>query len=59
MTHKSIHQDTWINVSDEVAETFLLSKRKEAAQYRQMYRYKALYSLDCDDGMEKAEHPDP
>lgn len=47
-------KDTWIEVSDEVAETFLLAKRKEAARDRQMYRYKAFYSLDCDDGIEKA-----
>ena len=47
-------KDTWIEVSDEVAETFLLAKRKEAAWDRQMYRYKAFYSLDCDDGIEKA-----
>lgn len=47
-------KDTWIEASDEVAETFLLAKRKEAARDRQMYRYKAFYSLACDDGIEKA-----
>ena len=35
-------------------EAFLLDKRAEAARERKMYRYKAHYSLDCDDGIEKA-----
>ena len=29
-------------------------KRAEAARERKMYRYKAFYSLDCDDGIENA-----
>ena len=47
-------EDTFVEVSDEVVETFLLFKRAEAARERKMYRYKAHYSLDCDDGIEKA-----
>ena len=30
------------------------AQRMEAAYERRMYRYKAHYSLDCDDGIEKA-----
>ena len=37
-----------------IVEAFLLDKRAEAARDRKMYRYKAFYSLDCDDGIEKA-----
>ena len=47
-------EDTFVEVSDEIAEAFLLDKRAEAARERKMYRYKAFYSLDCDDGIEKA-----
>ena len=43
-----------MEVSDEIAEAFLLDKRAEAARERKMYRYKAFYSIDCDDGIEKA-----
>lgn len=43
-------EDTFVEVSDEIVEAFLLDKRAE----RKMYRYKAFYSLDCDDGIEKA-----
>ena len=47
-------EDTFVEVSDEIVEAFLLDKRAEAARERKMYRYKAFYSLDCDDGIEKA-----
>lgn len=47
-------QDVFIEVSDEVAEAFLVAKRKENAAERKMYRYKAFYSLDCQDGIENA-----
>lgn len=46
--------DEWIEVSDEIAELFLADKRWYAARRRQMYRYKAQYSLDCNDGIENA-----
>lgn len=46
--------DEWIDISDEVAELFLADKRWEAARVRRMYRYKAQYSLDCNDGIENA-----
>ena len=47
-------EDTFVEVSDEIVEAFLLDKRAEAARERKMYRYKAFYSLDCDDGIENA-----
>ena len=47
-------EDTFVEVSDEIVEAFLLDKRAEAARERKMYRYKAFYSLDCNDGIEKA-----
>ncbi len=43
----------FIEVSSEVQEVFLTDKRAEAARQRQMYNYKAYYSLDCDNGIEK------
>ena len=46
-------EDTFVEVSDEVVETFLLFKRAEAARERKMYRYKAHYSLDYGNGIEK------
>ena len=47
-------EDTFVEVSDEIVEAFLLDKRAEAARERKMYRYKAFYSPDCDDGIENA-----
>ena len=46
--------DTFLEVTDEVQAVFLSDKRAEAAHERQMYRYKAQYSLDCDNGIEDA-----
>ena len=43
-----------MEVSDEIVEAFLLDKRAEAARDRKMFRYKAFYSLDCNDGIENA-----
>ncbi len=37
-----------------IVEAFLLDKRAEAARDRKMFRYKAFYSLDCNDGIENA-----
>ena len=47
-------EDIFVEVSDEIVEAFLLDKRAEAARYRKMFRYKAFYSLDCNDGIENA-----
>lgn len=46
--------DTFLEVTDEVQAVFLADKRAEAAYERQMYRYKAYYSLDHNNGIEKA-----
>ena len=42
----------YIEVSDEVAEELIASKRREAAHAERMRYNKAFYSLDCDDGIE-------
>ena len=47
-------EDIFVEVSDEIVEAFLLGKRTEAARDRKMFRYKAFYSLDCNDGIENA-----
>lgn len=44
--------DTYVEVSDDVLEAIKAHDRAEAARERKMYRYKAHYSLDCDDGIE-------
>ena len=46
-------EDIFAEVSDEIVEAFLLDKRAEAARDRKMFRYKAFYSLDCNDGIQK------
>ena len=39
---------------DDLVETIRAAERAEAAYDRRMYRYKAYYSLDCDNGIENA-----
>ena len=39
---------------EDVLETIRSAERAEAAYNRRMYRYKAHYSLDCDNGIENA-----
>lgn len=46
--------DTLVEVTEDVQEVFLADQRAEAAYERQMYRYKAYYSLDHDNGIENA-----
>lgn len=46
--------DTFVEVSEEVQEVFQADRRAEAARQRQMYRYKAQYSLDYGNGIENA-----
>ena len=43
--------DCVIEVPDEVANALLELDRLEAAYQRRLYRHKAYYSLDCDDGI--------
>lgn len=45
--------DSVINVPDEVADALLELDRLEVAYQRRLYRYKAFYSLDCNDGIER------
>jgi RNA polymerase sigma-70 factor (ECF subfamily) len=44
--------DELVEVPDAVAEAMAESKRLEAAQRRRIYRHKAYYSLDREDGIE-------
>ena len=46
--------DHFVEVTEDVLETIRAAERAEAAYYRRMYRYKAHYSLDCDNGIENA-----
>ena len=43
-----------LEVTEDVLETIRAAERAEAAYDRRMYRYKANYSLDCDNGIENA-----
>ena len=42
----------YIEVTDEVAEALMASKRAEAAHAERVRYNRAYYSLDCDDGIE-------
>ena len=46
--------DFFVDVTEEVMEAIRAAERAEAAYDRRMYRYKAHYSLDCDNGIENA-----
>ena len=46
--------DYFVEVTKDVLETIRAAERAEAAYDRRMYRYKAHYSLDCDNGIENA-----
>ena len=46
--------DFFIDVTEEVMETIRAAERAETAYERKMYRYKAQYSLDCENGIENA-----
>jgi hypothetical protein len=46
--------DFFVDVTEEVMETIRAAERAEAAYERKMYRYKAQYSLDCENGIETA-----
>ena len=46
--------DYFVEVTEDVLETIRTAERAEAAYDRRMYRYKAYYSLDCDNGIENA-----
>ena len=46
--------DHVVEVTEGVLETIQAAERAEAAYDRRVYRYKAHYSLDCDNGIENA-----
>ena len=46
--------DLFVEVNDEVQAVFLADRRAEAAYERKLYRYKAQYSLDYENGIENA-----
>ena len=46
--------DHFVEVTEDVLETIRAAERAEADYERRMYRYKAHYSLDCDNGIENA-----
>ena len=50
-------EDMFVKVSEDVLAVIIADHRADAAHERQMYRYKAHYSLDCDNGIEKAALP--
>ena len=52
-------KDPYQEETEELQAVILADKRAEARYLRQMYNYKAHYSLDCDNGIEKAivQHP--
>ena len=45
-------EDVFIDVPDEIADTLFEAERQERTYRRRMYRYKAEYSLDKNDGIE-------
>ena len=45
-------EDQFVEVEEDVFEVFQLFKRKEKADERRIYRNKAFYSLDRQDGIE-------
>ena len=46
-------QDYYIEISDELAELLIAAERAEESYKRKLRRYKAFYSLDRDDGIER------
>ena len=46
--------DHFVEVTEDVLEAIRAAERAEAAYDRKMYRYKAYYSLDNDNGIENA-----
>ena len=53
--------DHFVEVTEDVLEAIRATERAEDAYDRRMYRYKAHYSLDCDNGIENGgpdEAPD-
>jgi RNA polymerase sigma-70 factor (ECF subfamily) len=49
-----LNEDYFVEVSDEIAEAFLLSTRQENNYHQRTYRHKAYFSLDRSDGIENS-----
>jgi RNA polymerase sigma-70 factor (ECF subfamily) len=49
-----LNEDCFVEVSDEVAEAFLLAKRQEDNYHHRAWYHKAYYSLDFNDGIENS-----
>ena len=49
--------DLFMEVFHEVAEAMITTARRESNARRQMYRYKAQYSQDCDSSLHLAPSP--
>ena len=49
-----LNEDCFVEVSDEVAEAFLLAKRQEDNYHHRAWYHKAYYSLDRSDGIENS-----
>lgn len=49
--YDELKRDTYIDTTEKIADTLEESKKKEQAYMRKKYRYKAQYSLDCNDGI--------
>ena len=47
--------DFFLDVTEEVMETIRAAERAETAYERKVYRYKAQYSLDCENGIENSK----
>ena len=45
-------EDTLVEVTEEMLEAMKAADRQQEAYRRRTYRYKAQYSLDCNDGIE-------
>jgi RNA polymerase sigma-70 factor (ECF subfamily) len=45
-------EDTFVEITDEMLEAMKAADRQQEAYRRRTYRYKAQYSLDCNDGIE-------
>lgn len=56
-------EDTFVEVSDKVAETLLMLRRQENNCVHKIWYHKAYFSLDCTDGIENHalnwEQPSP
>ena len=51
---ETIDRQDFCIITDKINDVFTISKKEEKALQRKEYRYKAHYSLDHNDGIEKA-----